>query len=447
MFAPPARKKGSRHSEAGSDGGGREREREPHLGYGQRRPGSQGRSRQPAREVVRWRCHFRNTVHDVFKSRKGWREMPRDEDGVYTDSMDWDICWSDRSWVAQNFDTMRLEEWQRVNHFRNNYELTRKDHMVKNLKRQKKQLEREGRLEEAANFDFFPTTYVVPQEYGLFYEEFKRNPSQVWIMKPIGRAQGKGIFLFTKLSQISDWKKTVKWRANAGQDEKEEEQVETYVAQRYVDNPYLIGGTKFDLRIYMLVTSFQPLTCWLYREGFARFSSVRFSMKKKDISSAFIHLTNVAVQKTADGYAEQANGEDGDTSKMTLRQLKLQIAARHGMAAAHAAFDEIEMVMIRSLLAVQKIMINDKHCFELYGYDVMLDDQLKAWLIEVNSSPSLSASSDSDYALKYALLEDTLRVVDLDRKLQGMACCRAARLASSVPLSLMYALPQAPRCK
>ena len=53
---------------------------------------------------------------------------------------------------------MRLEEWQRVNHYRNNYELTRKDHMVKNLKRQRKQLEREGRVEEAANFDFFPTT-------------------------------------------------------------------------------------------------------------------------------------------------------------------------------------------------------------------------------------------------------------------------------------------------
>ena len=37
----------------------------------------------------------------MFKSKKGWKEMPRDEDGGYTDSMDWDICWSDRTWVAQ----------------------------------------------------------------------------------------------------------------------------------------------------------------------------------------------------------------------------------------------------------------------------------------------------------------------------------------------------------
>ncbi len=162
MFAAPttSRKKGSaeRHEAGGSDhrDGGTSSTRGG--GYGQRRPGSQGRGRAPARDVIRWRCHFRNTIYEVFKSKKGWKEMPRDEDGSYTDSMDWDICWSDRSWVAQNFDGMRLEEWQRVNHFRNNYELTRKDHMVKNLKRQRKQLEREGRHEEAENFDFFPTT-------------------------------------------------------------------------------------------------------------------------------------------------------------------------------------------------------------------------------------------------------------------------------------------------
>lgn len=265
---------------------------------------------------------------------------------------------------------------------------------------------------------------MVPQEYGLFYEEFKRNPTHTWIMKPVGRAQGKGIFLFTKLNQISDWKKNYKWRPNNGQDDQQEEQVETYVAQRYIDNPYLIGGVKSDMRLYVLVTSFSPLTVWIYRAGFARFSMNRFSMRKKDVANAGIHLTNVAVQKTADGYAERtgggAAGDDGDdTTKMSLRQLKLLLAARHGMAAALAAFDDMELVIIRSLLAVQKIMINDKHCFELYGYDIMLDDNLKAWLIEVNSSPSLSASSDSDFELKFAMLEDTMHIVDLDRKLQG----------------------------
>ncbi len=51
---------------------------------------------------------------------------------------------------------------------------------------------------------FFPITYNLPGEYSIFYEEYKRNPKSVWIMKPVGKAQGKGIFLFNKISQIQE---------------------------------------------------------------------------------------------------------------------------------------------------------------------------------------------------------------------------------------------------
>ena len=43
----------------------------------------------------------------------------------------------------------------------------------------------------------------------MFVEEFKRRPGTIWIMKPAGRAQGKGIFLFTDLKDITEWKKVV----------------------------------------------------------------------------------------------------------------------------------------------------------------------------------------------------------------------------------------------
>lgn len=64
---------------------------------------------------------------------------------------------------------------------------------------------------------FLPPSFVLPDDYGLFVEAFKRHPGEVWIMKPVGRAQGKGIFLFTKLNQISNWRKDHKWKADQPQ--------------------------------------------------------------------------------------------------------------------------------------------------------------------------------------------------------------------------------------
>jgi tubulin polyglutamylase TTLL9 len=64
-------------------------------------------------------------------------------------------------------------------------------------------------------------------------------------------------------------------------------------------------------------------------------------------------------------------------------------------------------------------MISDKNSFELYGYDVMIDDQLKVWLIEINASPSLSASTEADRRMKVDLLADTCAVIDMEKKLMG----------------------------
>ena len=60
-------------------------------------------------------------------------------------------------------------------------------------------------------------------------------------------------------------------------------------------------------------------------------------------------------------------------------------------------------------------MINDKHCFELYGYDLIIDADLRPWLLEVNASPSLTANTNEDYLMKTEMLHGMLDVIDMDK--------------------------------
>ena len=247
-------------------------------------------------------------------------------------------------------------------------------------------------------------------------------------MKPIGAAQGKGIFLFSRLSEISEWRTDYRDRGSqggggsgggggersgggggrGGAAEGGRDDVEAYVVQRYISNPYLIGQKKFDLRIYCLVTSFSPLTAWLHRTGFSRYSHTRYSSDPSDIANSFVHLTNVAIQKTAENYDARSGG------KMDVRSLKLYMISQFGREMVDECFWRIQMLVLRSLFAVQHVMINDRHCYELYGYDVMIDDTLKPWLIEVNASPSLTANTKEDYDMKTSMLHDLFDVVSSD---------------------------------
>ncbi|KAE9009643.1 putative tubulin polyglutamylase [Phytophthora fragariae] len=358
------------------------------------------------RRVVRFRTSLHNTVRDVMQRQGGWIETSSD--------LDWDLHWADVGWIRENLDAFTpLQDHQRINHFQNHYELTRKDLLVKNLKRIKRQLERSGDAEsrrEAELYEFWAATFVLPHEYGMFLEEFKRTPGGRWIMKPVGKAQGRGIFLFEKLSDISEWKRDASWKGDGAMQAKT---ADTYIVQKYVESPYLLGGKKFDLRLYVLVTSFSPLSFWLYRAGFARFSHTRYSQSRGDMDNLFMHLTNASVQRGADDYDERLG------CKWPLHSLKMFLISKHGQEAVDRLFFSIQSLITRSLLAVQPTIIQDRHCFELYGYDVLIDSALKPWLIEVNASPSLTADTDADYSLKANLVQHTLEVVDLERRREG----------------------------
>mgnify|MGYP001252126076 CR=1 FL=1 len=337
--------------------------------------------------TVKWRTDLEKGAISSNCERRGWERCESQAD-------DWNFYWASVHTVKQIFNPengYRLGDNQVISHFPNHYELTRKDMMVKNIKRYLKERHKDG----FETLDYVPTTYLLPADYSLFVEEFRRNPHSMWIMKPTAKARGIGIFLVNKLAQIKKWANS---RSMSGPGS-------NYVISRYVDNPLLIGGKKFDLRIYVLVTSYRPLRVFIHEDGFARFTAARYNNDVTDLDNMYVHLTNVAIQKNGDDYNEKHG------NKWILKNLRLYMEATVGYNKTTLLFQQIEDVIISSLKAVQNVIINDKHCFECYGYDVIIDDNLKPWLVEVNASPSLGASTHNDRIMKHGLINDTLCAV------------------------------------
>lgn len=83
-------------------------------------------------------------------------------------------------------------------------------------------------------------------EYTIFLQEFTKNPNTTWIVKPNNRSQGQGIFLLKKINQL----KKIVPGANFNVAFKNFNMNDTYVISKYIDNPLLVGGKKFDLRLY-----------------------------------------------------------------------------------------------------------------------------------------------------------------------------------------------------
>ena len=414
----------------------------------------------PAPAPLLWRSDFDKFVVTANFQRRGWQRWHANHD------LDWNVYWANVHTTREIFapeNGIRLGEHQRVNHFPNHYELTRKDLLVKNVKRYRKDLEREAiRAGEdpsvasrnaSSAVDFLPATFALPGEYALFAEAFRketeteasrgsakenvthvsvrsssrsrvtksvvtksasksadrfsssprRRKHPTWIMKPTGKAQGKGIFLINSLQQTKRW-------ANASyvggpHDGVSTKGEEAYVVSRYVDDPLLVGGYKFDLRLYVVVTRFRPLRAFVSRLGFARFCAAKYVSPRSesgDLGDHYAHLTNVAVQKKNAQYNAAHGG------KWSLENLRLFLESARGAEATARLWRELDAVILKSLRAVQNVMHNDAHCFELYGYDMLIDASLKPWLIEVNASPSLSATTEDDRDAKLAVIRDAL---------------------------------------
>ena len=366
---------------------------------------------------LKWRCDLdRSVIVENMEERK-WEES--------LDNNDWNFGWIQVHLIKKIFhpsSKVRLGDFQLVNHFPNHWELTRKDLLARNIKKFKKESEGElitlvnGKKMELSGSNL-PETYIVPQEQSLFTEAFIKSNTKNWIFKPSGKSQGTGIQIINKISQVRALPSTVSsLRTQPGYSQ------EVFLVCRYIDNPFLLFGRKFDLRTYVLVTSYRPLKVWRYLGGFARVCFENYSSldgqapsKENDPNkNLFQHLTNVSFQKASALYNNVHGG------KFPFASLLLHMELNYGKDKLNKLLFEMDRIYLSALKAVQPAMVQDKHCFELYGFDILIDSDLKPWLIEVNACPSLVSTTPADKRMKKKLFNNLINVVIPPNWLQSM---------------------------
>ncbi|KAL3316395.1 Tubulin polyglutamylase ttll6, partial [Cichlidogyrus casuarinus] len=234
----------------------------------------------------------------------------------------------------------------------------------------------------------------------------KQYKHKTYILKPDAGCQGKGIYLTKNVNHIRS--------------------SERMVCQVYISRPFLIDGFKFDMRLYVLVTSCDPLRVYVFKDGLARFATQCYrEPTNANVANVFIHLTNYAVQKLSKAFIR--DDEDCGTKRRITTINRWLIVNGYDVDKIWADVDD---AIIKTLLSGYAVLKHNYRtsfpthskttaCFEILGFDIMLDKKLKPYVLEVNHSPSFQCDSRLDKEIKEALLWDTMKLINLpalDRK-------------------------------
>ena len=215
----------------------------------------------------------------------------------------------------------------------------------------------------------------------------------IWIIKPSNLSRGRGISVSNKLSTILD----------------SHDDSNQIIVQKYIENPLIILGRKFDIRQWVLVTNLNPLTIWIWEEPYLRFGAEDYNIN--DMSNLFSHLTNNSIAKHSEHFKETKI----EGNMWEVHQFSEFLVKAYGSDRWPEIHQKIKNVIICSFEAARHEMKQRPNSFELFGYDVMIDENLNVYLIEVNLSPALDYSTKITEKLVKLMLEDLIQVV-IDNK-------------------------------
>ena len=211
----------------------------------------------------------------------------------------------------------------------------------------------------------------------------------VWIVKPGGLSRGRGVHC---IDQLNDILSNVK-------------PCNQTIIQKYIENPLVINGRKFDIRQWVLVTDLNPLTVWLFETPYVRFGAENYHID--DFKNVFSQLTGNSIAKHSDKFN---TGEiEGDMWENA--QFREFLKKTYGGDPWIEIQKKIEKIVILSLECAKHKLFNRKNNFEVFGFDIMLDDKLNVYIIEINASPDWTYSTKVTEKLVKIASDDIMKVV------------------------------------
>lgn len=188
-------------------------------------------------------------------------------------------------------------------------------------------------------YEFYPRSWFIPAQLHQFYEDYysivRQYGSRIpwFIAKPDGGAQGENIYLFHTPGELKNTS-------------------EPQLIQEYLAEPYLLQDKlKFDLRVYGVIKSINPLSIHIAREGMARFCTMQYRVPSATNSAqTFMHLTNYSLNKqNVDGFVLAKNVfEQG--SKRLLSSVFHQMEARG--VNTRKVWHDIKLIITKTVLAM-----------------------------------------------------------------------------------------------
>ena len=237
-----------------------------------------------------------------------------------------------------------------------------------------------------SQFRFLPKSFLVPIQQDVFEKEVHDHPGK-YIIKPDRGSLGEGITIIEEGQEVPKIEKLC-------------------VAQEYIPS-FKIDDYKFDFRIYVLIASVDPLRIYVYRNGVARFCS-----KKASEHSVFSELTNKSLNK-----------KNPDVVMTQIVKLVADVMARLDREGhdIKRLWQRIDRAIVSTIITASAFLktgmeqscpkIGIQRCFQILGFDVLLDEELNPYILEVNYRPSLETNAQYERKMKTSMLSDAMKII------------------------------------